>query len=689
MQGARGLVLSFLAAACLTGAHAVADEGLWTFDNFPTERVRAEHGFAPDQAFLDHLRLSSVRLPGCSAGLVSARGLVQTNHHCVSDCITDLSAPGQDVAMTPVLAKTEADERQCPGLAAEVVTRITNVTSVILSAATGLEGEAAAVARREAIARLESDCTGDDEDRFCEVVPLYEDGVFSLHEYRVYSDVRLVLAPETAAGSFGGDPDNFNFPRFAFDVAFLRLYENGAPAATPDHLEWRSTPLAAGETVFVSGNPGETGRRWTTSSVGFLSDAYYPWMFATESELRGRLIAFSALGPEEARSAAALLGEIENSFKGLWNERSALAGAGFVAKLHANEEALRKAVAADPDTAPLAAGAWDAIAAADARHATFFLRHLILELEAGGASALFAYAKDILRFADERGKPDEKRLEGYTDADREDLERSLTAPREFSPALERLVLGFWLSKAREFLSADDPAVRTLLGKESPEGLADRLVRETRLADPAERRRLFEGGKAAVDASSDPMILLARSIDAQARALHEQRQALRDIKTAERKRIAAARFRLYGDTEYPDATGTLRISVGRVKGWTEPDGRVVEPFTTFAGLFDRATGSEPFKLAPLWEAARGKLSPGTVFDVATDNDTVGGNSGSPVVDREGRIVGAMFDGNRHSLGGFFLYDPSLNRSVVIASTAIEEGLSKVYGLDRIVSELTGR
>lgn len=680
--------LSCLVAACLGAGVATADEGMWTFDGLPADKLGKAYGFVPDQAWLDHARLAAVRLPGCSAGIVSRHGLVQTNHHCVLDCIKDLSSPGQDINMTPVVAASIEDERQCPGLEAEVVLSMSDVTDRLAAATRDLAGEAFRQARDGEIARIESACGEGDEHGYCEVIQLYSGGKYALHKYRTYDDVRLVLGPEIAAGSFGGDPDNFSFPRYGFDVALLRLYEDGKPAETPEHFIWRSTPIAAGELLFVVGNPGQTGRLWATSTLGFMLDTYFPYSLALGAELRGRLLMFSAQGAEQARMAAPLLYDIENSYKSDRGERQALVEPGFLAALQKAESELRARVVADPQLAAEIGDPWTEIAAADDNQRRSFFATRFLEHEAGGYSELFDFARTLVRAAEERGKPERERLPGYSDADLEQAAKDLAVETPVEPVMEEIELGFWLAKAREFMTTDDPRTKLLLGRESPEGLAKRLVAGTKLADAAERKRLYDGGVEAIAASTDPLILFARQFDQEARALAKAyRETVREPKDRALERIARAQFRVYGTSIYPDATGSLRINYGAVEGWTEPDGRRIDPFTTFAGLYERATGADPFKLAPLWEAAQGRLDPATIFNVSTSNDTIGGNSGSPVLDRDGRIVGALFDGNLHGFGGFYRFDPALNRSVVIASTAVEAGLAKVYGLQRIVDELT--
>jgi hypothetical protein len=673
-------------AAVVAATGAQADEGLWTYDDFPAARVQQAYGFTPDQAWLDHLRLASVHINDCSAAIVSQDGLVQTNHHCVTECIDSLSAPGQDLNMTPVVAPTLADERTCPGQKAEILALLGNVTERVLAAAKASPAGPDA-ARQQEIARIEGECGKPGENRRCEVIPLFSGAKYLLHTYRTYSDVRLVLGPEMAAGSFGGDPDNFNFPRYAFDVAYLRLYENGAPAATPNRLKWRSEPLEEGELVFISGHPADTGRSTPMPVVDYYLDTYYPWTLVSYAELRGRLIAYAAQGAEQARVTSALLAEVENTYKANWAERAALQGQGILERLRRAELQLRQAIAADPSLATAAGDAWERIEAAQKVNREVFYARVYLGEEAETNSDLFNYARTILRAADERDKPEEQRLSGYSDAELPSLLEYLSADDPVRNEKEGLGLAFWLAKMREFMTADHPVVRKVLGKESPEGMATRLVSTTRLGDPAERKRLFVGGKPAVDASDDPMLALVRSIDAEGReADRRRRDEVKNVVDAAVRKIAPIRFSLSSGAVYPDATSTLRLTYGRVEGWTQPDGRAVAPFTRFSGLLDRATGADPYRLALAWDAAKDGLLPDTILNVSTTNDTIGGNSGSPAVDRDGALVGAMFDGNIHSLGGYYIFDPALNRTVIIASTAIEEALVKVYGLQRIVDEL---
>jgi hypothetical protein len=686
----KALLAAAAVAATVLGAGigAHAEEGMWTFDNVPAAAIRDSFGFAPDQAWLDRVRLGAVRLTsGCSAALMSDEGLVQTNHHCVVSCLQDLSTSSNDMVATGLSARTRAEERQCPGVEAQTLLSITNVTQNIEAATAGTTASSFTAARNAEIARLENECRGGQADRVCEVVTLYQGGQYHLYAYKQYEDVRIVFAPEQQIAFFGGDPDNFNFPRYAFDVSYLRVYENGAPAATPNALQWRSTPLTAGEPTFVAGHPGATGRLLTTAQLEYQRDYFLPWRIATLSEMRGRLIAYMAQGPEQRRIAAETLFGVENTLKALGGRRLALVNEAAFAAFAADEAALQQRIDRNRTLDTMVGDAYAEIAAATETQRSFFLAHQYLEARAGGGSVLFNAARTVARAAADRQLPDSERLRPYTEARLPATRGGVAAPFAVEPELEVLVLTFWLEKMREYMTADHPLVRQVMGRESPEQLARRLVSETRLADPAYRAALFDGGAAAVAASNDPLIAFVSQFDAEARALGARfRSEVEGPTTRAQERIARARFQLMGTTAYPDATFTLRLSYGAVQGWTEPDGRAIPPFTTTAGLWDRATGADPFIAPASWLAARDRLDPTTIFNVSSTHDIIGGNSGSPLLDRNGDVVGAVFDGNIHSLGGEFFYDGTLNRSVTVAATIVEEALVDVYGMQELVDEL---
>jgi hypothetical protein len=499
--------------------------------------------------------------------------------------------------------------------------------------------------------------------------------------------VRLVFAPELDTAFFGGDPDNFSFPRYCLDVSYVRLYEDGRPAATPHHFAWADTPLKEGDPVFISGNPGTTSRALTPAELAFQRDHVLPFRLELHADMRGRLLTFSQESPEKARIAADTLFSVENSFKARLGRRLALVDvAAFDAK-RAEQARLERAIAGNPQLAASVGDAPKEIADAIADYRGFYQLHYLAETGAGQGSDLFTFARMLVRAAAEREKPDAERLSAYTTSNLAKIEAALAASAPVEKPLETLLLSFWLSKTREYLTADDPFVHALLGSQSPEALAARLVAGTKLDDAAERKRLFAGGAKAIAASTDPMIVFVRGWDDQARIIRKRYEEEVEGPVAKaHERLAKARFALYGASIYPDATFTLRMSYGRVAGWTEPSGRVVAPFTTFGGLSKRATGAPPYRLAPAWAEGVAGLNPDTIFNVSTTNDIIGGNSGSPLIDRQGRVAGAAFDGNIHSLGGEYFYDARLNRTTSVASTAIKEALVKIYRAPALADEL---
>ena len=665
---------------------AQAEEGMWTFDNFPADRMREEMGWAPDQAWLDRIMAGTARLPGCSASNVSGQGLVLTNHHCVISCVTALSTTDNNYIENGFMAQAREEELRCPNMSIDVLTSITDVTANIDAATAGVTAEGFAGARDAEFALLTRDCTS--EDTRCEVVTLYQGGRYGLYRYRRYDDVRLVFAPEHAMAAFGGDPDNFNFPRYCLDFSFLRLYNDGAPAVTPNHLDMRFTPVAENDVVLIAGNPGRTSRLRTTAELAFERDVNLPWQIASLSELRGRLIAYSTQGPDQSRIASSTLQSVENSFKGLSGRRQALADPTGFAHVAERQADLQQRVHRNRAAQREVGDAWGEVERAQAAYRGMFYRYQYLEQRAGERSFLFGWARDLVRGAAERDKPDAQRLARYTDARVPSVTQSLRANRTITPEFEEIHLAFWLSKLREYLTVDDPVARRILGNESPEALAARLS-QSQLADPNYRMQLWEGGADAIARSDDPMIVFVRNWDADARAVREQyiTQVEGPVARAQ-ERIARARFRAFGEEHYPDATFSPRISYGRVVGWSEPSGRTVGAFTYTDGLYDRATGNRPFVLSQRWADARGRLDPHGIFNFSTSTDVIGGNSGSPLLDRNGDVVGAVFDGNIHSLGGEYFYDGALNRSVTVSSTIIRAALSDVYGMSNLVAELEG-
>jgi hypothetical protein len=685
--------LKLLAAVSILGlsaAPALAEEGMWTYDNFPMARVNQTYGAQIDPAWLDRVRVASIRLStGCSASIVSAEGLVLTNNHCVEACVQSLSTADNQYALTGFLPATREEERRCEGMQAEVLTSIEDVTDQVRAAGEGLEGRAFTQARDAAMGAIETAaCEGRLELR-CQVVSLYRGGQYKLYIYEKYEDVRLAFAPEEAAAAFGGDLDNFSFPRFGLDAAFLRLYADGAPMQTPEHLGWDAEAPTAGELVVISGSPGSTQRLLTMDQLETIRNVSMPLDQLTRSELRGRLLRFASESDENAFIASATLGGVENSYKRGQGQSRALIDADFMAGRAAAEQELRERVAADPALAEQIGDPWGEISAVQDDYAELYPAYFFLEARAGGGSQLFTWARNLVRAARERETPAAERLVEYTDSRLPLRQRQTVAATPTYPALNQIQMEWWLSKTREFLTVDDPRITALLGNENPEQMAARLIEGTTLADPAVRAALWDGGLAAIEASDDPLIQFALAMDGMARetrAEWEERVEGPTDRAAER--LAAARFAVYGDSLYPDATGTPRLTFGRIEGWTY-DGRTVEPFTDFAGLYDRATGAEPFEIAPRWLEARDDLDLSTRLNMSVSTDTIGGNSGSPAINADGEVIGANFDSTILGQRNAFGYDPNVNRSVIVTAQAITVALRDVYGMGRIADELEGR
>jgi V8-like Glu-specific endopeptidase len=668
----------FAAAAVLVAAPtgARADEGMWTFDNFPIRMVNDKYGTHIDQAWLDRVRNASVRIQGCSASFVSDTGLILTNWHCVVGCSQELSTPTEDLVKHGFTAATREEERECPGQTAEVLTDITDVTDRVLAAGQGLEGAAFNAARAAEVSKIQTEACNGDPKRTCQVISFYRGGRYALYTFRKYDDVRLVFAPENQAAFFGGDPDNFNFPRYALDVGFLRAYEDGKPVETPNHLTWNPAAPAVGDVTFVAGNPGSTSRLLTMSQLERLRDQQLPVTLIQNSELRGRLLEYSLTDDEAKRVSFDPIFGLENSFKVYYGQEAALTDPAFMATKRAEEDELRQRVAADPNLVQRIGDPWAELEQVQATARDQYLPYRQLVQGAGGGSQLYAMARALVRAAKAPGMTEDQRA------------RLAAAMGEETPIyldMEALRMRYWLSKTREYLTVDNPQVKAMLGRESPEALAQRLISNTHLGDPEFRRQAASMTVEQLSAA-DPLLAFVAANDAAAQAIAARWAAEVNAPTARAaEKVAEARFAVYGTNLYPDATFSLRLSYGQVKGWSYR-GVTVEPFTHIAGLYERATGSEPFNLAEAFAEHEDDVNKDTVFDYVTTNDIIGGNSGSPVINAEGEVIGAAFDGNIHSLGGAFGYDGELNRTVVVSTAAITEALRSVYPNPRLLDEL---
>jgi V8-like Glu-specific endopeptidase len=680
------LTTAMLVAASIA-APALADEGMWTFDNFPTAKMQAKYGWAPDAAWLKRVQLASIRLTvGCSASLVSPNGLVMTNHHCVRECVSDLADAKHDYIAHGFYAATEDKEKKCPAMEANQLVEVTDVTKQIEAATAGKSDRAFHDAERAAKAQIESACATAQDVR-CQVVTLYAGGEYDLYKYRRYQDVRVAFAPEEDAAFFGGDPDNFTFPRYDLDSAFVRIYDNGKPLRTENFLKFASKGVREGDVAFTSGNPGSTERDDTLAQLEYQRDAAQPFVLNLFSELRGILTEYATMGPEQARTSKTLLFSIENSLKAIKGRQLSLVEGTLIADKARSESEFRKRVAADPKLAAAYGGAWDAVAGAVAHQRTIYVRNALLERFPQWMSVLLGHAINLNRYAAEIGKPDGQRLEEYTEANFPALRLEIVSPAPAHPELETTVLTWWLTKLREDLGTSDPDVRALFGKRSPQEIAEALVTGTKLGDAKLRTQLLAGGAAAINAYHDPMMDFARALDGPARAVRtDNENNVKAVITKNASLIAKARFALAGKGTYPDATFTLRLSYGAVAGYEE-NGRTVAPTTNFAGAYAHATGRDPFKLPDSWIAAEKSVNPNAQLNFTSTNDIIGGNSGSPVIGRNGEAIGLIFDGNIQSLGGDFGYDGSVNRAVAVDTTGIIEALKNIYHANRLVDELT--
>jgi peptidase S46-like protein len=678
----RGLVLL---AGCAIFLPAHAEEGMWTFDDFPAAAIKRSFGVDITPPWLEHVRLSTLRLTNCTASFVSSEGLILTNHHCVESCLAELSSKEKSLLELGFGAPTRKEELRCPAQYADVLVGTENITDEVLKAESGLGEAAANDARKKKLTQLEQACRQASAKTAagrleCQSVRLYQGGRYYLYKYKRYTDLRLVFAPEADIAAFGGDPDNFQFPRWTLDFSMLRAYEDNKPARTPNYLQVDFAGPSANQLVFVSGSPGATERLQTRAQLEFDRDVSLPITLMRASELRGRYIQFGKTNIGDERIVLAPLNSLQNFIKVRRKELDALNDDAFLESKSRAENELRTAAHLD------GADPWGAIASAANRERALYLPYIFIENGAGFGSALFRDARLLVRGGDERPKPNKDRLREFTEAALPLLQRDLFARVPVYTEFEELTLSFSLERMREWLGQDHPAVRRLLSKESPDELATRLIAETKLDDAGFRKRLWDGGKAAVEVSHDPMIELVRSIDADARLIRKQYEDEVEAPTnAAATRIAVARFRVYGTNSYPDATFTPRLNYGTVQGWVE-NGALVDPFTHLDRAFERATGSTPFKIPASWMRAKAQLDMHTPFCISTSNDIVGGNSGSPLINASGKIVGLMFDGNIHSIAGRYWFNPEINRAVAVHPAIIREALAKVYGAKQLLTEL---
>jgi Peptidase S46 len=661
-----------LAVFLLTIPFAYADEGMWLFNAFPTEKVKAL-GTQVDDAWLSKARLGSLRLAGgCSASFVSSDGLVMTNHHCIRSCLEDLSTPSRNLLATPFVAKTKEAEEQCVKTEANQLTDIVDVTARVLASTKTLEGAEYQKQLKATVSAIENECAQGDAKKRCDVVTLFNGAQFHLYVYRRFQDLRLVFAPEFRMAAFGGDPDNFNFPRYGSDFAFLRVWENGKPRPTPEALHFSKTPAKEGDLTFVSGHPGGTERNRTVAQLEFQRDFALPWTLMGLSEARGRLDEWMKGDAERARVGASLLRSIENGLKSQRGRQQALVSPAFLPSKRAEEKMLAEKV-------PDAKAAFAAIERAMADFAPLYGDYRLWEGQEAFAGELFGYARRLVRFAEERGKPQAERLPEYTDARLPALQQMMGGAAPVSQALETALLTWSLTRLQNLKGADHPLVRGLIGKKSPAAVATELVGATKLGDAAFRKAVL-AGEAKID--TDAMLVFAKKTDAAARALRTQVET--KVEAVVKKNfevIQGARKTVYGTAGYPDATFSLRLSYGKVSGVAGQPA-----MTTVGGFFERLTGTFPFAASEPWLNAQKAIAPATPFNFCTTNDIIGGNSGSPMLNAKGEVIGLVFDGNLPSLAGNFYFDGTENRTVAVHASLIRNALSKVYGAAHVEAEL---
>jgi hypothetical protein len=673
------------------GSFSFADEGMWLFNAFPKDKVKAAYGFEPTQQWLDHVRLSSARAPNGSSSFVSADGLIFTNHHIAQGCIHDLSTNGKDYMKSGFYAPTRAEEPKCPGVEFIVLQNIEDVTSQVNAVAKPeMSAADAGKAQREEMSRLEKDCSVN--GLRCDVVPLYSGALYHLYKYKKYDDVRLVFAPEFDMAFFGGDPDNFEYPRYDLDISFFRAYENGEPAQIHDYLTWSKTGIKEGDLVFVSGHPGATNRAMTTPQLEFLRDQLYPMRLDSYKRRIAVLQKYAALSEENARQAEHDLFGWQNSFKAFTGYQNGLHDQDLMAKKATEEKNLQDYVNSDPKRKQEFGDPWTEIAKAVTVQKEIYKPLFYLENQAGFIGDLPNYAFEIVRATKEKQKPSNERIRGYQDSALPTLEQRLFSSAPAYKSLDEVELAESLSEMRDALGADNDAVKTALAGKSPQERAKEVISGTKVDDVGVRKQLYEGGWEAVEASTDPLIVMMRTVDAEARPVRQRNEdEVVSVLRRSAGNIAKARFAQGGFSVPPDATFTLRLSYGDVKGY-ELNGKKIPWFTTMGGAYEHAAehGSKPpYQLPESWLKAKSAIDLKTVFDTVSTPDIIGGNSGSPVINKNAEVVGIIFDGNIQSLEWNFMYSDKTARAVSTDSRAIIESLKKIYHADALVNELTGQ
>lgn len=680
-----------LACAFIFSNLATADEGMWLYNAAPKDKIKAKYGFELTQEWLDHVRLSSVRFNnGGSGSFVSPDGLTFTNHHVGAGCVQQLSTEGHDYIKTGFYAKTQAEEAKCPNLELNELVGIEDVTDKVSAGVkSGMSAAEAGQAQRAAMSQVEKDCSTSTGLR-CDVVIFYSGQVYNLYKYKKYTDVRLVFAPEFDIAFFGGDPDNFTYPRYDLDITFFRVYENGKPAHLDNYLKWSPTGVKDGDLIFVSGHPGSTGRLLTMAQLEFMRDVQYPAQLKTYARRIAVLQDFSKQSEENARVAKEDIFGLQNSQKAVTGYQSGLLDKAIMDTKAADETRLRAAFKADPKNSG-ASDPWEEIAQSIKTQQEIFGNLTYLERLRGFSGRLPQIARVLVRAAEEKPKPNPERLREFRDSALPSLEQQLFSAEPIYKNLDMVLLSDSLSDLQEALGKDSPDVQKILQGKAPADAAKDLIANSKLDDVAVRKQLYEGGQAAVEASTDPLIVAMRAIEPDARAARKEFEDKVDsVVRRDGAAIAKARFAQSGFTQPPDATFTLRLSYGEVKGYQE-NGKAIPFATNIGGAFEHAAehnSQPPYSLPQSWMDSKAKLNLKTPLNFVSTADIIGGNSGSPTVNKKGEVVGIIFDGNIQSLPWNFAYSDVQGRAVSVDSRGIQEALRKIYGATALADELMG-
>lgn len=679
-----------LAYTFLSSTVALADEGMWLYNAPPKDAIKTKYGFELTQQWLDHVRLSSVRFNnGGSGSFVSADGLTFTNHHVGAECVHQLSTGGHDYIKTGFYAKTQAEEAKCPNLELNQLVGIEDVTDKISAGVKpGMSAADAGQAQRAAMSDVEKNCSTSTGLR-CDVVIFYSGQVYNLYKYKKYTDVRLVFAPEFDIAFFGGDPDNFTYPRYDLDITFFRVYENGKPAHLDNYLKWSSTGVNDGDLIFVSGHPGNTGRLLTMAQLEFLRDVQYPAALKYYARRIEVLQNFGKESEENARIGQEDIFGLQNSQKAITGYESGLRDKSIMDQKAADEAKLRASFKADPKNAG-APDPWNEIVQAIKVNQSIYGKLTYLE-RLRGFPRLPLLARTLVRAAEEKPKPNPDRLREFRDSALPSLEQQLFSTEPIYKNLETVLLTDALTEMQQSLGNDNSDVQKVLQGKTPAEAAKQLIMNTKLDDVAVRKQLYEGGQQAIDASQDPLITIMRAIDPDARAARkEYEDKVESVVRRDGATIAKARFAQSGFTQPPDATFTLRLSYGQVKRY-EDNGKAVPFDTNIGGAYEHAaehSNQPPYKLPESWMKSKSGLNLKTPLNFVSTADIIGGNSGSPTVNKKGEVVGIIFDGNIQSLAWNFAYSDKQARAVSVDSRGIQEALRKIYGAGALADELMG-